>query len=97
MVSSGIGIYLRHRYLFKGRLSRCLLAAAYKAERPGPWPRTIALLGRPQVTPREPKVWPVRDALLATWLKLSGLQPGLPINFNVVLIKYGVRRRVNRS
>jgi hypothetical protein len=47
--------------------------------------------------PREPKVWPVYDAQLATYLKLSGLQPGLLIDFNVVLIKYGVRRRVNRS
>jgi hypothetical protein len=43
------------------------------------------------------KVWPVRDAQLATHLKLSGLQSGLPINFNVAPIKYGSRRRVNRS
>jgi hypothetical protein len=76
----------------------CLLLAAFPAVHRQDAFRTkgtIALRGRPQITPREPKVWPVHDAQLATWLKLSGLQPGLPINFNVVPIKYGIRRRVN--
>ena len=38
---------------------------------------------------------PVHEAQLVTYLKLSGYQLGLLINFNVVLIKYGIRRRVN--
>ena len=38
---------------------------------------------------------PIHEAQLVTYLKLSGYQLGLLINFNVVLIKYGIRRRVN--
>ena len=38
---------------------------------------------------------PVHEAQLATYLKLSGYQLGLLINFNVVLIKHGIKRRVN--
>ena len=41
------------------------------------------------------KILPVHEAQLATYLKLSGCQLGLLINFNVVLIKYGIRRRVS--
>jgi GxxExxY protein len=41
------------------------------------------------------KILPVHEAQLATYLKLSGLRLGLLINFNVVLIKYGIRRRIN--
>jgi GxxExxY protein len=41
------------------------------------------------------KTLPVHEAQLVTYLKLSGYQLGLLINFNVVLIKYGIRRRVN--
>jgi GxxExxY protein len=37
---------------------------------------------------------PVHEAQLVTYLRLSGYQLGLLINFNVVLIKYGIRRRV---
>jgi GxxExxY protein len=41
------------------------------------------------------KILPVHEAQLATYLKLSGYQIGLLINFNVVLIKYGIKRRIN--
>jgi GxxExxY protein len=41
------------------------------------------------------KILPIHEAQLATYLKLSGHQPGLLINFNVILIKYGIKRRVN--
>jgi len=41
------------------------------------------------------KLAPVHEAQLVTYLKLSGYQLGLLINFNVVLLKYGIRRRVN--
>ena len=37
---------------------------------------------------------PVHDAQLLTYLKLSGKELGLLINFNVPLIKNGIRRRV---
>lgn len=40
------------------------------------------------------KLLPLHDAQLDTYLKLSGCQLGLLINFNVPLIKYGVRRRI---
>lgn len=40
------------------------------------------------------KIHPIHEAQLATYLKLSGHQLGLLINFNVVLIKYGIKRRV---
>jgi GxxExxY protein len=41
------------------------------------------------------KTLAVHEAQLATYLKLSGYQLGLLINFNVALIKYGIRRRIN--
>lgn len=41
------------------------------------------------------KILPVHEAQLATYLKLSGHRLGLLINFNVVLIKYGIKRRVS--
>jgi GxxExxY protein len=41
------------------------------------------------------KTVPVHEAQRATYLKLSGYQLGLLINFNVVLIMYGIRRRIN--
>jgi GxxExxY protein len=41
------------------------------------------------------KTLQVHEAQLATYLKFSGYQLGLLINFNVVLIKYGIRRRIN--
>ncbi len=40
------------------------------------------------------KMLPVHEAQLATYLKFSGHQLGLLINFNVVLIKYGIKRRI---
>lgn len=38
---------------------------------------------------------PVHEAQLVTYLKLSGKKLGLLINFNVVLLKEGIRRRIN--
>jgi len=40
------------------------------------------------------KVLPVHEAQLLTYLKLSGKQVGLLINFNVPLLKDGISRRV---
>ena len=37
---------------------------------------------------------PVHDAQLLTYLKLAGCRVGLLINFNVPLLKDGIRRRV---
>ena len=37
---------------------------------------------------------PIHEAQLLTYLKLSGKQVGLLINFNVVLLKDGIKRRV---
>ena len=42
-------------------------------------------------------VLPVHEAQLLTYLKLSGRQLGLLINFNVTLIKNGIRRVVRTS
>jgi GxxExxY protein len=41
------------------------------------------------------KALPIHEAQLATYLKFSGRRIGLLINFNVVLIKYGIKRRVD--
>lgn len=38
---------------------------------------------------------PVHEAQLVTYLKLANKKLGLLINFNVVLLKEGVRRRIN--
>ena len=38
------------------------------------------------------KMLPLYDAQLLTYLKLTGLRLGLLINFNVPLIKEGIRR-----
>ncbi len=38
---------------------------------------------------------PVHAAQLLTYLKLSGYPIGLLINFNVVLIKHGIKRMIN--
>lgn len=40
-------------------------------------------------------VLPVHEAQLVTYLKLSGKKLGLLINFNVALLKDGIRRRIN--
>ncbi|MEI9913367.1 MAG: GxxExxY protein [Bacteroidota bacterium] len=40
-------------------------------------------------------ILPVHEAQLVTYLKLSGKKLGLLINFNVVLLKDGIRRRIN--
>ena len=38
---------------------------------------------------------PVHEAQLVTYLKLANKKLGLLINFNVVLLKDGIRRRIN--
>ena len=40
-------------------------------------------------------ILPIHEAQLVTYLKLSGKKLGLLINFNVVVLKHGIRRRVN--
>ena len=40
-------------------------------------------------------ILPVHEAQLVTYLKLSGKKLGLLINFNVDLLKDGIRRRIN--
>ena len=40
-------------------------------------------------------ILPVHEAQLVTYLKLSGKKLGLLINFNVSLLKQGIRRRIN--
>jgi GxxExxY protein len=40
-------------------------------------------------------ILPVHEAQLVTYLKLSGKKLGLLINFNAVLLKDGIRRRIN--
>jgi GxxExxY protein len=37
---------------------------------------------------------PIHDAQVLTYLKLSGLRVGLLINFNVILLKQGLKRFV---
>jgi len=41
------------------------------------------------------KLLPIHDAQLLTYLKLSGKQLGLLINFNVLHLKDGIKRMVN--
>jgi len=38
---------------------------------------------------------PIHDAQLLTYLRFSGIRVGLLINFNVRVLKDGIRRRVN--
>jgi GxxExxY protein len=38
---------------------------------------------------------PVHDAIMLTYLRLSGCKIGLLINFNVAVLKDGIRRLVN--
>jgi GxxExxY protein len=40
-------------------------------------------------------ILPVHEAQLVTYLKLADKRIGLLINFNVVLLKDGIRRRIN--
>jgi GxxExxY protein len=37
---------------------------------------------------------PIHDAQLLTYLRLGGWKVGLLINFNVVVLKDGIRRRI---
>ena len=41
-------------------------------------------------------LWPIHEAQLLTYLKLTGLKLGLLINFNVPLLKQGIKRIVNK-
>lgn len=43
------------------------------------------------------KVIPIHEAQLLTYLRLSGMQVGLLLNFNVSLMKDGVKRYVHRA
>jgi len=38
---------------------------------------------------------PVHEVQLVTYLKISGMKLGYLINFNVSLLKFGIRRRIN--
>jgi GxxExxY protein len=38
---------------------------------------------------------PIHESQLLTYLRLSSKKPGLLINFNVVLLKNGIKRKVN--
>lgn len=40
-------------------------------------------------------ILPVHEAQLLTYLKLANKKLGLLINFNVLLLKHGIRRRIN--
>ena len=40
------------------------------------------------------KLQPIHEAQLLSYLKLSGCQVGLLINFNVKILRYGIRRLV---
>jgi GxxExxY protein len=40
-------------------------------------------------------ILPVHEAQLLTYLKLSGKKLGLLVNFNVPILKEGIRRRIN--
>jgi len=40
-------------------------------------------------------ILPVHEAQLLTYLKLSGKKLGLIINFNVAVLKQGIKRRIN--
>lgn len=40
-------------------------------------------------------ILPVHEVQLVTYLKLANKKLGLLINFNVVLLKEGIRRRIN--
>lgn len=40
-------------------------------------------------------ILPIHEAQLVTYLKLSGKKLGLLINFNVVLLRESIRRRIN--
>jgi len=42
------------------------------------------------------QVLPVHEAQLLTYLKLSGLPLGLLINFNVPILKQGIKRLANQ-
>lgn len=41
------------------------------------------------------QILPVHEAQLVTYLKLSGKKIGLLINFNVPVLKDGIRRKIN--
>jgi len=41
------------------------------------------------------KILPIHEAQLLTYLKLSGKSLGFLLNWNVVLMKYGIKRMVN--
>lgn len=40
------------------------------------------------------KIAPIHEAQLLTYLRLSGMEAGLIINFNIPILKEGIRRLV---
>jgi hypothetical protein len=64
-----------------------------KAGGPG-WSRDRVAATQPRLPE---KVIPIHEAQLLTYLRLSGLQVGLLLNFNVALMKDGVKRYVHRA
>ena len=56
-------------------------------------------IGASRATPETPStaidsLLPIHEAQLLSYLKLGGWKIGLLINFNVELLKHGIRRRV---
>jgi len=43
------------------------------------------------------KIIPIHDAQILSYLRLSGCKAGLLINFNVKLLKNGIKRFINGS
>ena len=43
------------------------------------------------------KIMPIHEAQLLTYLKLSGINTGLLLNFNVTVLKEGLRRMVHEN
>jgi GxxExxY protein len=41
-------------------------------------------------------ILPVHEAQMLSYLRLSGLRYGLLLNFNVVLMKHGIRRFIGK-
>ena len=48
---------------------------------------------RPRCLSAQAQFHPIHEAQLLTWLRVSGLSPGLLLNFNEVMLKDGIRRR----
>jgi hypothetical protein len=60
---------------------------------------TVGIIGATIEVPRTAveKLIPIHDAQILTCLRLTGKEIGLPINFNVPLLKGGIRRCLNSA